>query len=984
MKIVLRIYKEQELGNCSSVIIDVANNKITVNNLKKIIHRQLDIEPGNQKLTYKFCNTKIITLSNDFPLFFFYITDYSIIFLEIFKSPKNIIRNFKRNDILMKYMNCLGYHLPIQKKTKSVLNFTKYEINSLTNSINTPLSDCEVHPNLKNESNYDSEDEFKLVFSNKPSSKEKSAFPGIKTIKKQYVHDMSPTNSELSIEEKINLKKINIKKIEHTPTDKLIKLIRKHDFENFVKFLSEDNNIENKKIIENLNQNGWNSLHYICYYGYHDMLNHIINNLKIEIDPNIKNNEEWSPLLLAVHKQNLKCVELLLTINNIDINYLGPSGTAFHIACKKNNIKIASLLLYKCDITIKDQNGKIPLEYSHDNNIKKLYSRYIYKILSNQKNKNYAKISEFFEKYKNLFINTNENNTHTNLNKKYKFLKKIRDLPQKPPSVFGFIEKVGRLMKIYRKRYMVIDIAKGILSRYKNEEDYPDSPNQIIYLKNITKCIKVPMTLKDANEFCFTILIDPENNQINKEMGLHSSESEEKYMVHTLQVCDKWVEVINRAVNYSKFWEKLKTKYPEFSQQIQEYLNELKFDKLTLDSFTGEINLYDINGKLKEIKNKKDENINDNSNSQSCKNLVSVNRININDSINNELIDDDSNNGINFKSFEILSVLGIGSFGKVFKVKYKKTKEIFAMKVLNKEYLIKNKLLRYAITECNILKKSKCPFILTLHYAFQTPENLYMVIDYCPGGDLDFHLKLYLFEEDEAKFYIAELILAIEYLHNHNIIYRDLKPENILIDSENHIKLADFGLARENVPDFRIVKSFCGSPSYLSPEVVKNEGATKATDIYGIGAVLYEMISGTTPFYGNDFKTLCHNIMKKKLIFPDYFSSDLKDLLNKLLDKNPNKRIGITMDKSEIKNHSFFKEIEWNELEFKRIKPPLDLNQNKKKYDGLFENNKIENPGKVEIKEKEIFKDEDYSQENKYDKRIKNFTFIRKDDKNLY
>ena len=256
-----------------------------------------------------------------------------------------------------------------------------------------------------------------------------------------------------------------------------------------------------------------------------------------------------------------------------------------------------------------------------------------------------------------------------------------------------------------------------------------------------------------------------------------------------------------------------------------------------------------------------------------------------------------------------------------------------------------------------------------------------MIIDYCPGGDLEFHVQLNLFEEEDAKFYIAELILAIEYLHNHNILYRDLKPENILISSDGHIKLADFGLARENVKD-DIAKSFCGSPYYLSPEMVKRQGASKATDIYGIGAVLYEMVSGYSPFYADDLTTLYNNIAKKKLLFPEFFSESLKDLLKKLLEKNPKKRIGIA---KEIKKHKFFKDIEWNELEFKRIKPPLDLVKTKKIYEGKININKDNKDNfskdidKKENLEKD-FKDTDYTEKNKYYKRIANFTFIGKDD----
>jgi len=471
----------------------------------------------------------------------------------------------------------------------------------------------------------------------------------------------------------------------------------------------------------------------------------------------------------------------------------------------------------------------------------------------------------------------------------------------------------------------------------------------------------------------------------------------EKYMVHTSQIYDKWVDVINRTVNYVKFWDRVKTTFNKINNQVDEYLKELKYDSLYLDSITGEIKLYDINGKLKtlekeneEEEEEEDEEENGNANNKNMneKNIKSGNKINniqnknnininintTNSNKNTELLIEDATikQGITFESFEILSLLGEGSFGKVCKVRLKQTSEIFTMKILNKEFLLKNRSLEYAITECNILKQLKCPFIITLHYAFQTPENLYMVLDYCTGGDLSLQIQINLLEEEEAKFYIAELILAIEYLHNHNILYPDLKPENILISSDGHIKLADFGLSRENSKD-NVAKTFGSSPSYLSPEMVKKQGASKATDFYGIGAVLYELISGTKPFYENDLRALYNNnITKKRLLFPEFFSDKLKNLLTKLLEKDPKVRIRIA---DNIKKHKFFEEIEWNELEFKRIKPPLDLLKIKKVYERQL--------SKIKKEKNEKFKDTDYSNDNEYFKRIANSTFIKnKESKN--
>jgi len=184
----------------------------------------------------------------------------------------------------------------------------------------------------------------------------------------------------------------------------------------------------------------------------------------------------------------------------------------------------------------------------------------------------------------------------------------------------------------------------------------------------------------------------------------------------------------------------------------------------------------------------------------------------------------------------ISDVLGQGTFGKVFRVHLKKdaSKKELAMKVLSKQFLVKNNHLKYAISEANILKRASHPFVLKMHYAFQTPQNLYMILDLCPGGDLAYHLSIKeIFEENEARFFIAEVLLAIEYIHSLNVVYRDLKPENILVAGDGHIKLADFGLAKEGIKGASSkAKSFCGSPAYLPPEMLSENGVGKPADIY--------------------------------------------------------------------------------------------------------------------------------------------------------
>ena len=209
------------------------------------------------------------------------------------------------------------------------------------------------------------------------------------------------------------------------------------------------------------------------------------------------------------------------------------------------------------------------------------------------------------------------------------------------------------------------------------------------------------------------------------------------------------------------------------------------------------------------------------------------------------------------------------------------------------------------------MKKINNPFIVKLLYAFQTPTNLYLVLEHCPGGDLEYHLdQKEVFEEETAKFIAAEILLALEHLHRMKILYRDLKPGNVLIDADGHVKLADFGLAKDNMGSQCCTFSFCGSPAYLAPEMIGKEGLTVKSDIYQLGNVLYEMLVGLPPFFTSDLNELYKSISKEKLKVPDIICTEGKDLLHKMLDKNPKTRISI----ENIKQHAFFKDIDWDAL----------------------------------------------------------------------
>lgn len=275
--------------------------------------------------------------------------------------------------------------------------------------------------------------------------------------------------------------------------------------------------------------------------------------------------------------------------------------------------------------------------------------------------------------------------------------------------------------------------------------------------------------------------------------------------------------------------------------------------------------------------------------------------------------------------FELLKVVGKGSFGKVFQVRKRDTGQIYAMKVLKKEQLLKRKQVAHTQTERKVLEEIDHPFIVSLRFAFQTQDKLYMVLDYFSGGELFFHLKSNgRFSEELARFYAAEIVLALECLHLHTIVYRDLKPENVLLDEEGHIRLTDFGLSKESISGSTLTHTFCGTPEYLAPEVIHGAGYNKAVDWWSLGTLLYEMITGLPPFFNTNVHVMYEKIMRAQLTFPPYVSPEAVSLLTGLLQRNPTARLGGgPRDAEELKEHPFFKSIDWAKLYNKVTVPPF-------------------------------------------------------------
>ncbi|KAI1776557.1 kinase-like domain-containing protein [Hypoxylon cercidicola] len=279
--------------------------------------------------------------------------------------------------------------------------------------------------------------------------------------------------------------------------------------------------------------------------------------------------------------------------------------------------------------------------------------------------------------------------------------------------------------------------------------------------------------------------------------------------------------------------------------------------------------------------------------------------------------------------FQILRLIGKGTFGQVYQVRKKDTGRIYAMKVLSKKVIVQKKEVAHTVGERNILVRtamSESPFIVGLKFSFQTQNDLFLVTDYMSGGELFWHLqKEGRFDEKRAKFYIAELILAIQHLHNNDIVYRDLKPENILLDANGHIALCDFGLSKANLTQNDTTNTFCGTTEYLAPEVLLDEaGYTKMVDFWSLGVLVFEMCCGWSPFYAEDTQQMYKNIAFGKVRFPrDTLSQEGRNFVKGLLNRNPKHRLGAVDDAEELKRHPFFGDVDWDILAKKLITPPF-------------------------------------------------------------
>lgn len=273
--------------------------------------------------------------------------------------------------------------------------------------------------------------------------------------------------------------------------------------------------------------------------------------------------------------------------------------------------------------------------------------------------------------------------------------------------------------------------------------------------------------------------------------------------------------------------------------------------------------------------------------------------------------------------FEPIKVLGQGSYGKVLLVREKATGRLFAQKQLKKASLVINdneihkKNYERTLNEKNILEQVNNPNIVKLYYAFQDHNKVYLMLEYLDGGELFHHLaeQKYMSEKN-ASFYIAQIILALRYLHlNLKVIYRDLKPENCMLNSQGNLVLTDFGLSKVSSED-ESRHSMIGTVQYMAPEVIKGEDYDFSVDWWSLGCVAYDMLTGGPPFTGATNEKIMDKVVhsKRYLKFPFYLSLDAKDLLRKLLQSNPQKRFDIDNNFEKLKQHRFFRYLNWDEI----------------------------------------------------------------------
>ena len=330
---------------------------------------------------------------------------------------------------------------------------------------------------------------------------------------------------------------------------------------------------------------------------------------------------------------------------------------------------------------------------------------------------------------------------------------------------------------------------------------------------------------------------------------------------------------------------------------------------------------------------------------------------------------------MNRNRFDFLHIIGKGGFGKVWKVVDKKYKISYALKEMSKVKVIDKKSINSIKYERELLSRLHHPLIVNLHYAFQDFENLYLILDLLPGGDLRFHItrhKKRFFTEIQTKFFICCIILALKYIHSNKIIHRDIKPENLVFDLKGFLHITDFGIAKFFSTNNS--KETSGTPGYMAPEVMKGKNHTYAVDYFAVGVIAYELMMGRRPYVGKSKKEIREQIMSKQVFvgkdeIPLGWSDDAAEFINRCLERKDVKRIGFE-NENEVFGHSWFKDVDWKGIERKKVFCPFEIDSSKENYDKKY----CEGVDKIGVNTNARY--EDYKNNEKYNDLFHDFTFV--------
>jgi serine/threonine protein kinase len=276
---------------------------------------------------------------------------------------------------------------------------------------------------------------------------------------------------------------------------------------------------------------------------------------------------------------------------------------------------------------------------------------------------------------------------------------------------------------------------------------------------------------------------------------------------------------------------------------------------------------------------------------------------------------------LSLSDFEIVSVIGRGTYGKVSLVRHRESGQLFAMKAMSKALLFEDGNIQQILAEKEILLRNHHPFLVAAHFTFQTDTKIFLILDYIPGGELFQRLREERrFQEERVRLIAAELLLGLGHLHRNGFIYRDLKPENVLFDENGHVRLTDFGYARQ-LQGSDQATTFCGTADYLAPEILMGVPYSKSVDWWSLGCVIYEMFVGVSPFYNSNLKRMYRTILNEPVRFPPGVPPSAQDLILQLLRKDPHQRLGSGGDDAkEIQAHPFFAELDWRAVFERKIK----------------------------------------------------------------